>query len=132
LQAYESVNRATGSGRDIEADVLTQAALRLKECQNNWHAPDHDQRLDAALRINQRIWSIFQSELAQKDHPLPTDLKISLLRLSAFVDRRTFEILAHPTPDKLSTIISININIAAGLRVRPTQVSKEKTQPAAI
>ena len=70
LRAYESVKKATATGRDVEADVLTKAALKLKDCQINWHAPDFPQRLDAALKFNQRIWTTFQSELAQKDHPL--------------------------------------------------------------
>jgi flagellar protein FlaF len=132
LRAYESVSKATGTGREIEADVLTKAALRLKECQNNWQAPDCRQKLDTALKFNQRIWSIFQSELAQKDHPLPTDLKIDLLRLSSFIDRRTFEVLAHPTPEKLSAIININLNIAAGLRLRPARASEEIASTAGI
>jgi flagellar protein FlaF len=38
------------------------------------------------------------------------------LRLSAFVDRRIFETLAAPAPEKLEAIININNNIAAGLR----------------
>ena len=32
--------KATQSGREIEAAVLTKAAVKLKECQDNWDAPD--------------------------------------------------------------------------------------------
>ena len=31
LKAYDSVNRSTMSGRDVEAEVLTKAALKLKD-----------------------------------------------------------------------------------------------------
>ena len=71
LRAYESVAKATLSGREIEAAVLTKAALKLKNCQDNWEAPDREYRLEEALKYNLRIWSIFQSELSREDHELP-------------------------------------------------------------
>ena len=116
LQAYHAVEKATLPGRELEAMILTRAAVKLKNCQNNWHEKDRDKILDKALKYNQRIWSIFQAELASPDNPLPTDLKRDLLKLSGFIDKRIFETMARPTPEKLSIIIDINQNIAAGLR----------------
>ncbi len=107
------------SGREIEAAVLTKAALKLKECQNNWEADNRDQKLEEALKFNQRIWSIFQAELAKEDNPLPAQLRRDLLSLSAFIDRRILETMAYPSPEKLTIVIDININIAAGLRGSP-------------
>ena len=118
LQAYESVNKSTGSGRDAEAAVLTKAALQIKNCRDNWDADNRNENLDSALKFNQRIWSIFQAELAKKDNPLPSKLKVDLLNLSRFIDKRTFEVLAYPTTEKLKILIDINNNIAAGLRTR--------------
>jgi flagellar protein FlaF len=119
LKAYESVSNATRSGREIEAAVLTKAAVKLKECQDDWNAPDRDNRLDEALKYNQRIWSIFQSELSREDHELPKKLRLDILRLAAFIDRRIFETMAFPAPDKLNIVIKINNNLAAGLRGSP-------------
>ncbi len=119
LSSYESVNNMTIPGRGIEAVVLTKAARKLRECQDNWEIDDHTRRLEEALKYNQRIWSIFQAELAQDDHPLPKRLRSDILRLSAFVDRRIFETMASPAPDKLNIVIQINENIAAGLRGSP-------------
>ena len=119
MQAYESVDKSTMSGREIEAAVLTKAARKLKECRDNWETSDCSQKLDIALKFNQRIWSIFQSELVREDNPLPKKLKVDILSLSAFIDRRIFEIMAQPSPEKLKIIIDINNNIAAGLRTRP-------------
>ena len=119
LRAYESVNKATQSGREIEAAVLTKAAVKLKECQDNWDAPDRDNRLEEALKYNQRIWSIFQSELAREDNELPKKLRLDILRLAAFIDRRIFETMACPSPEKLKIVIDINNNLAAGLRSSP-------------
>ena len=115
LQAYETVNKATMSGREIEAAVLNRAALKLKECQNNWNADDRDERLEAALNFNQQIWTIFQGELVKADNPLPKQIRQNLLALGAYIDKRIFEIMAFPSPEKLDIVIDINRNIAAGL-----------------
>jgi flagellar protein FlaF len=48
--------------------------------------------------------------------PLPTEIKRDLLRLAGFIDRRIFETMSFPSPEKLDIIIKINQNIAAGLR----------------
>ena len=119
LKAYDSVNKATMGGRDIEAEVLTKAALKLKACQESWAENGQSDKLSAALQYNQRIWTIFQAELEKPDNPLPSGLKTDLLRLSLFVDKRTLETLAYPAPEKLTILININHNIAAGLRMRP-------------
>jgi flagellar protein FlaF len=119
LRAYDSVSKATQYGREIEAAVLTRAALKLKKCQELWDAPDRDNRLEQALKYNQRIWSIFQSELSREDNALPKKLRLDILRLAAFIDRRIFETMAFPTPDKLNIVIDINNNLAAGLRGSP-------------
>ena len=119
LRAYDRVSKATQSGREIEAAVLTKAALKLKKCQEDWDAPDRGNRLEEALKYNQRIWSIFQSELSREDHQLPKKLRLDILRLAAFIDRRIFETMAFPAPDKLTIVIDINNNLAAGLRGSP-------------
>ena len=115
LQAYETVSKASIPGREIEAAVLNQGALKLKECQNNWNADDRDERLATALNYNQRIWTILQGELVKADHPLPKQIRQNLLALSTYVDKRIFEIMAFPSPEKLNIVIDINRNIAAGL-----------------
>ena len=120
LETYKAVGRATMSGREIEAEVLTQAALKLKKCQSEWDSPDRNERLDDALKYNQLIWSVFQGDLTTEDNPLPKELRQNLLTLSAFIDKRIFETMAYPSPEKLNVIIDINSNIAAGLRQSPS------------
>jgi flagellar protein FlaF len=119
VNAYKQVDKTTISGRETEARVLTEAALKLKKCQESWNSPNNDTNLDQALRYNQKIWSLFQGELEREDNPLPGKLKIDILRLAAFIDKRIFEVMAFPSPEKLNIIININQNIAAGLRGSP-------------
>ena len=74
-----------------------------------------DAKLDEALKYNQRIWTIFQAELLNPENPLPKQIRQDILSLSAFIDKRIFEVMAFPSPEKLNAIININLNLAAGL-----------------
>jgi flagellar protein FlaF len=114
--AYKNAQQATMSSREIEAAALTKTALRLKECQKNWDSENRYDQLNQALKANQMIWSIFQSELTNKNNPLPKQVKEDILSLSLFVDRQIIEVMAYPTPEKLNILININMNIASGLR----------------
>jgi flagellar biosynthesis activator protein FlaF len=116
LDAYRNVERATLSQRDLEASVLTKAAAQLQALKDSWISDSLDPRLEDALSYNQRVWTFFQAELTMESNPLPDEVKRNLLALSLFVDRRSFETLAYPAPEKLDALININLNVAAGLR----------------
>jgi flagellar biosynthesis activator protein FlaF len=116
LEAYQSVERNTLEGRELEASLLMRAALYIAEVQQHWNTPDRDTMLDEALHYNQRLWTLFQAELLAADNPMPLDIKNNLLSLSAFIDKRTIETLSYPEVDKLNILIDINRNLAAGLR----------------
>ena len=47
---------------------------------------------------------------------MPAKLREQLLSISLFVDRRSFDVLADPSPEKIKSIVDINLAIAAGLR----------------
>lgn len=121
LDAYKTAQNNNMSGREIEAAALTRCALMLSNCQQNWEAPDREEVLSGALRINQRVWSILQAELMEDTNPLPLDIRKNLLTLSAFIDKRIIQVLAYPDPEKLQIIIDINLNLAAGLRGSPAE-----------
>lgn len=114
-QTYEEAGKTTDSNRKLEAQALFKAARMLEECQQAWGAPDVKNRLEAALRYNQRLWTFFQGELLSPAHALPVELRQNLLQISGFVDKRTIEVMAEPGPDKLRALIDINRQIAAGL-----------------
>jgi len=119
IEAYKATQQMAMSGREIEAAALTRAATLLSDCQQKWDAPDRDEALEEALRINQTIWSLFQAELVKEDNPLPKELRQDILSLSVFIDQRIFDIMAYPTPEKLTAIINLNMNLPAGLRGEP-------------
>ncbi len=119
MDAYKKVEQETISGSEVEAAVLIKAANKLQKCQDGWDGEERERSLDESLKFNQLIWSIFQSELSAEDNPLPKDLRINLLRLSSFIDGRSLDTMAYPSPEKLTILININRNIAAGLREHP-------------
>lgn len=119
LQAYEQESRQSVSGSELEAEVLTSTARQMAEIRGDWDAEDRDDRLFVALKRNQRLWTFLQGELTNPEHPMPIQIRQNLLNLSRFVDKRTFELMADPAPEKLNALIEINKNIAAGLREKP-------------
>jgi flagellar protein FlaF len=113
--AYEAGAKTAVTNRELEATALFKAARKLESCAQSWNAPDHTAQLDEALRYNLRLWTLFQCELSQPNHAMVPELRRDLLRLSSFVDKRTFEIMAAPEADKLQALIDIDRNIAMGL-----------------
>ena len=130
LNAYQKVQQTTISGRETEARVLTKAAVMLKYCQDNWNAVDRREKLHEALSYNQRIWSLIQGDLMDEHNPLPKNIKEDILSLSVLIDKRIFNVMAYPAPEKLKVIIDINLNLAAGLRESAPVAQPEKLQVA--
>jgi flagellar protein FlaF len=115
-EAYSKAQCATLTDRELEAAVLMKAAALLRHAQTQWTSTERDRLLDEALRFNQRIWTFFQVSLMEEGNRLPAEIKAQVLSLSAFVDRRVFEMMAFPEAEKLSVLIAINTNVAAGLK----------------
>lgn len=131
LQAYQEVDKAGMSGREVEAYALTKAAMALRDCQQKWDSPDRDQMLDHALKLNGRVWSIFQAELTRADNQMPQQIKQNILKLGAYIDKRSIQVLADPTAKALDIIIAINENLAAGLREAVANVAEASNEDAA-
>jgi flagellar protein FlaF len=107
-KTYAAVNKHTLAGRELDAEVLVGSATRLMKYRTEWSTEGNYEALMQALTTDQRIWTIFQSSLIEPEHPMPLRLRKDLLQLSAFVDKRIFEIMADPAPEKLDIHISIN------------------------
>lgn len=115
-RAYESGARTSQSNRELEAEALFKAARQLEDVCRTWSQPGRDARLLDAVRFNQRLWTLFQAELARASHPMPRALRQDLLRLSTFVERRLLEVLATPDAGRLAVVIEVNRQLAHGLK----------------
>lgn len=123
IREYVGFQKESMSGRELEASVLTKGGLMLKACQDNWEAPDREPKLLDAIEFNQKVWGFFQTELANPENPMAKKLRQDMLNLSIFVSKRFFEVMAYPDREKLSILIDINFNIAAGLRTNPASAA---------
>lgn len=122
LGLYESVQRESCEGRELEATVLLKAAQKLSNCYGKWdtrHTPEFQEQLDEALQFNQQLWTLFQVELSNPSNPLPLPLRQNLLRLSRFIDRKTFTLISNAQKEDLGLLIRINQDIAGGLASSP-------------
>ena len=122
-EAYATVEKIAATGRQLEASALFRVARALQVAHDQWGEAGSERRTDEALKLNQRLWTLFQAELSAEDNPLPPELKWQLLTLVEFIDRRTFDALAYPAQDKIPVLININRNIAAGLSGMPAGAS---------
>jgi len=126
-RTYETGTKAAPSGRELEAAALFKAARQLEACRSAWDSPGRGQQLEEALRFNQRLWTFFQTELVAKESNLPLELRRNLLQISAFVDKRTFEMYASPSRDGLQALVEIDRNIAAGLSTHASTADHART-----
>lgn len=102
-----------GNPRATEAWALTESGRRLALATRGGRSAMRE-----ALRLNWRLWTIFQADLtvAMEGTDTPTDIQVNMLTLCQFVDKHTVASLGEPTPERLQVLIDINRNIAAGLR----------------
>src|SRR5687767_16035269 len=71
--------------RSTEAWALGEASRRLALAAK---MGDGGEALREALRLNQRLWSIFQAALSEPDCPLPKDVRDNVLTLSLRSEER--------------------------------------------
>jgi flagellar protein FlaF len=116
-QAYARTSQTTATPREIEAQALLKAARQLREIQTNWTGPDEN--LHKALMINRRLWCIFFAEAESNESPNSLEVRQGIANIATFVFARTFDMQTEPDPAKLTHLININCNIAAGLAGRP-------------
>ncbi|SFZ81482.1 flagellar protein FlaF [Devosia enhydra] len=113
-QAYQQVAKRTGSPRDLEANLLSRSATDLQRIRENWDASNAD--LPSALRFNRKLWNIFLTSVTRPENPLPAAIRQNVANLGIFVLSHTLKVEIAPDPAKLDVLISINRELAAGLR----------------
>ncbi len=112
-QTYGAIAKKTGNPRELEADLLLSAAAKLQTVRDGWDSKRPE--LDAALRYNRKLWSIFVTSATSPDNPLPPAVRQNVANLGLFVFKQTLTMLADPKPENLGSLIHINRQLAAGL-----------------
>lgn len=112
-KAYGAIAQKTANPREVEADLLLDAAARLQAIRDGWDAKQPE--LEAALLNNRRLWSIFMTSVTSPQNPLPVNVRQNVANLGLFVCKQTLATLANPQPESLGALIKINRELAAGL-----------------
>lgn len=102
----------TGNPTNTEAWALIEAARRMAEAVNHELAPA---AMRDAMRLNWRLWTIFQADLSADEDTVPLEIRQNILSLCQFIDKYTVEALIDPQPRHIETLVNINRNVAAGL-----------------
>jgi flagellar protein FlaF len=110
---YRSIP-AGGNPRETEAWALTETARRMTMAQPE--SVDLEEFL-AAVRLNWRLWTIFQADLSTPDCEVPLEMRQNMLSLANFVDKRSVEIISSRNRDLATALININRQLAGGLFV---------------
>ena len=117
-QAYAKNAQATGSPRELEAQLLLRAAAKLQAIKDG--APTEAQGVISAIRYNRRLWLVFASSIGKSENPLPREIKQNVANLANFIVNHSMKLETDRvrTPDGLGVLININREIAAGLRAQ--------------
>lgn len=116
-----------GNPRQSEAWALTEAARRIADAKDR-HGIGPE--FLAAIRLNWRLWTIFQAELSSDESQVPDEVRGNMLSLCNFVDKTTVDIIAEPVLEKANILVTINRHIAAGLFADPSQEGAAGTADA--
>ena len=112
---------------EVEAWGLMQAALRMKESRER----NEPAAMLHAVRLNWRLWTIFQAELLDPNCTIPAEIRMNLLSLANFIDQHSVAFIGEPKPEQMEVLISINRELAGGLyEVRWRRIRSIRKRPA--
>jgi flagellar protein FlaF len=112
-QAYGNVARQIANPRELEANLLLNAAARFQAIREAWE--DRKAELEDALLYNRKLWTIFLTSVTDGDNQLPANIRQNVANLGLFVMNETREVSGNPRPEPLTSLININRELAAGL-----------------
>jgi flagellar protein FlaF len=112
-QAYGNVAKQTSSPRELEANLLLQAASRLQAVHDTWDK--NKAQLDEALLYNRKLWTVFLTTATDSANPLPPEIRQNVANIGIFVMKQTLATISDPRPEQLNSLIKINRELAAGL-----------------
>jgi flagellar protein FlaF len=125
---YRSIP-AGGNPRETEAWALTETARRMTMAQSE--SVDVEEFL-AAVRLNWRLWTIFQADLSTPDCEVPLEIRQNMLSLANYVDKRSVEIISSRNRDLATSLININRQLAGGLFVVIPNKDAEAAAPQVV
>jgi flagellar protein FlaF len=128
LKAYESAQKTAIQTKELERLAIARTTHKLTSARDNFtHGKESYDTYADALKFNQKLWTLIQSNIADNPNSGTPSLRESLLNLSLFIDKQTVTALQNPDPNNVTPLIEINKSISGGLHSQNTQ-SGVKTQ----
>ena len=113
-QAYRSVAKEIASPRELEANLLLKAAARLQSVIDSWDK--NQDGLNDALLYNRKLWTVFLGSAISSENPLPSEIRQNVANLGMYIMSQTVAATANPKVEIVSSLVTINRELAAGLR----------------
>ena len=122
-----------GNPTYTEAWALIETARRMAAPIESGSLENADDLVQArvALRLNWRLWTIFQTELSHEEGTVPDDIRGNMLSLCNFVDKHSVATINNPTVDGIIRLVEINRQIANGLleSLQTREVESQDQEP---
>ncbi len=115
---YGKIAKETPDQRELEGQLLLKAANELQKLQDKWDEATPED-IDNILTYNRKLWMVFFDTAIENTDHHPLDLRNNIVNLCNFIFKRSLNILSEPSREKLSVLIDINRQIAAGLMTKP-------------
>ncbi len=112
-QAYAHTAQKTANPRDLEARLLIQAANKLQSIVSGQVTDTQEMR--EALRYNRKLWTILATSATAAENPLPKQIKENIGNIALFVLPHCVELEHQPLPQRMTSLVNINRELAAGL-----------------
>jgi len=121
LKAYENAQKTAIQLKELERLAIARTTHKLTNARDNFSCgkKSYDKYADA-LKFNQKLWTLIQSNIADNPTSGTKSLRTSLLDLSLFIDKQTMIALRNPDPNNITPLIEINKSISGGLHSQKT------------
>ncbi len=111
-RAYSAAAAPTRTTRGTEYEAVARITTRMKSAYEK--GPAGFAALAEALHDNRKLWTVFLTDIADSNNPLPSDLKARLLYLAEFTNHHTSKVLARTA--SIDALLEVNTSIMRGLR----------------
>ncbi|MEQ8900940.1 MAG: flagellar biosynthesis regulator FlaF [Roseovarius sp.] len=110
--AYRAQARTIRTTRGLEYDTMARVTHGLKSAIKDKTAGSTRQ-LATALHDNRRLWTILAADAADRDNPLPAELRARIVYLAEFTHQHSSKVLRDGAD--ITPLIDINIAVMRGL-----------------
>jgi flagellar protein FlaF len=115
--AYSSAAAPTRTPQGVEYEAFARITRRVKAAHQQGEKGFHT--LVDALHQNRRLWLVLATSVADKDNPLPAQLRAQIFYLWEFTNQHTNKVLNKDADPEV--LIDINTAVMRGLRMQGAQ-----------